>query len=214
MANDAQKVPFTQSMNEFAQAKIAAALFLTGKSLPASVVAIDGQIVTVNFEVSTAFTLPNDIKVPVATSLYRREPIQVGDLGVVRSSDVTLGGINGLGAGTAKFPSTTASLEALVWEPIANANWAASPDPNAYLIQGPNGVIIRDVDNDCSIVLDTTKIVVTGKTDLKLVVGGSSIEITPSGIAIVGTLTINGQPYLAHTHQVVSVGSPTGPVLP
>lgn len=214
MANDAQKNPFTKSLNEFAEAKIAAALFLTGKSLPARVIAIDGQIVTVNFEVNTAFTLPNDIKIPVATSVYRQEPIQIGDLGVVRSSDVSLGGISGLGSGTPRFPSTTASLEALVWEPVANASWAASPDANAYLIQGPNGAIIRDVADNCNIVLDTTKIVVTGKTGLKLVVGGNSVEITASGIAIVGTLTINGQPYATHAHQVISLGAPTGPVLP
>lgn len=214
MANDAQKNSFTKSLNEFAEAKIAAALFLTGKSLPARVTAIDGQIVTVSFEVNTAFTLPNDIKIPVSTSIYRQEPIQVGDLGSVYPSDVSLGGINGLGSGTPRFPSTTGSLEALVWAPVANATWTASPDANAYLIQGPNGAIVRDMANNCSLVLDMTKVVITGKTDLKLVVGGNSVEVTSSGVAIIGMLTINGQPYIAHTHQVVSVGAPTGPALP
>lgn len=208
MANDSQKTPFTKSMNEFAEAKITAALFLTGKSLPARVTAIDGQIVTVNFEVSTAFTLPNDIKIPVATSFYKREPIQVGDLGVVRPSDVTLGGINGLGAGTANFPSTTGSLEALVWEPVANANWSPSPDPNAYLIQGPNGFILRDVDG--TFLIQGNKNAGT----LKMMLGSASITLSSAGVDIEGNLTINGNPYHAHTHQVISVGNPTGPVLP
>lgn len=208
MANDAQKNPFTKSLNEFAEAKIAAALFLTGKSLPARVAAVDGQIVTINFEVSTAFTLPNDIKIPVATSTYRREPIQVGDLGVVRPSDVTLGGINGLGAGTPRFPSTTASLEALVWEPISNAAWAASPDPNAYLIQGPNGFILRDIAGTLLVQGDKNA------GTLKMMMGSSSITLSSAGVDIEGVLTINGQPYATHAHQVISLDAPTGPVLP
>jgi hypothetical protein len=36
---------------------------------------------------------------------------------------------------------------------------------------------------------------------VKLAAGGSSVTVSPSGVAIVGTLTINGQPYLAHQHQ-------------
>lgn len=208
MSNDAQKVPFTLSLNDFAEAKVYAAIFLTGKSLPAKVASVSGQIVTVTFEVSTSYTLPSDFRVPVATSFYRREPIQVGDLGVVRPSDVPLGGITGLGAGTARFPSTTGSLEALVWEPVANANWAASPDDDAYLIQGPNGFICRDVDGTFSIRGDK------GAGTLKMTYGGASITLSPSGVDIEGVLTINGNPYHAHAHNVIAVSSPTGPVLP
>lgn len=208
MSNDAQKVPFTRSLNDFAEAKVAAAISLLGKSLPAKVVAVAGQIVTVSFEVNTAFTLPSDLQVPVATSFWRREPIQVGDLGVVRPSDVPLGGITGLGAGTASFPTATAALEALVWEPVANSGWTASPDPNAYLIQGPNGFILRDTDGTFVIQGDKNAGI------LKMTYGGASITLSPSGVDIEGVLTINGEPYHAHTHQVISVGSPTGPVLP
>lgn len=208
MSNDAQKVPFTRSLNDFAEAKVKAAIFLTGKSLPAKVASVSGQVVTVTFEVNTAYTLPNDLQIPVATSFYRREPIQVGDLGVVRPSDVPLGGITGLGSGTARFPSTTGSLEALVWEPVANSNWAASPDPDAYMIQGPNGFICRDVDGTFSIQGDKNA------GTLKMTYGGASITISSSGVDIEGTLVINGNPYHAHTHQVISVGSPTGPVQP
>lgn len=208
MSNDAQKVPFTRSLNDFAEAKVAAAIFLTGKSLPAKVASVDGQIVTVSFEVNTAYTLPNDFQVPVATSFYRREPIQVGDLGVVRPSDVPLGGITGLGSGIPRFPSTTGSLEALVWEPVANSNWAPSPDPDAYLIQGPNGFVCRDVDGTFSIQGDKNA------GTLKMTLGDASITLSSSGVDVEGVLTINGKPYMAHDHQVISVGAPTGPVLP
>jgi hypothetical protein len=186
MANgsNAQKTPFVRTINEFAQSKVSAALQLLGKSLPASVVAVNGSIVTVKFEIKTTFTLPQ-VTVPIATSQWRREPTQVRDMGVVRPSDAPLGAISGLGAPTASLV-TLANLEALVWEPVASKKWPATPDPNAYVIWGPNGFICSDTGGNCSIVGDTENIVVTAKTKLTLNVGSSSIVIENSGVTING----------------------------
>jgi hypothetical protein len=208
MSNNAQKTPYVRTQNQFAERKVASALFQIGKALPCKVKSVDGQIVTVTFELLSTFTLP-EVTVPVATSFYRREPIQVGDLGVVRPADTTLGGINGLGTGTATFPSTTGNLEALVWEPVANSDWDPSPDTNAYLIQGPNGFILRDTGANCTIVGDQENITVTAKTTLILQVGANNITINSSGVHITGTLEINGKPYLAHNHGGVTSGAPT-----
>jgi hypothetical protein len=41
----------------------------------------------------------------------------------------------------------------------------------------------------------------------------TTINITASAVNITGTLTINGQPYLSHTHSNGNLGSPTGGVI-
>lgn len=205
MSGNAQKTPFARSITEFARIKIDDATQLIGKRLPCSVVEVDGAIVTVKFEVTTDFTLPQ-VKVPIANSLYAREPTQVGDLGWVQTADARIGGVSGLGIGTADL-SPPANLGALVFEPIGNAGWEPSPNPDAYLLQGPDGVIIRDIGNNCSIVVDQETIVVTGKTQIKLQVGSGSITITDGAIDFEGTLTINGKAYMDHEHGGVTVGS-------
>lgn len=213
MASNAQKTPVVKTLNEFAAKKAIDAIAILGKALPASVVSVSGSIVTVKFELDVTFTLPQ-VTVPIATSVYRREPTQVGDLGVVRPADVRLGGISGLGGGTANL-TTPSNLGALVWEPVANANWPATDDPNAYVIYGPNGAIIRDSGKNCQILLDQTKIEITGKNTVKVAVGANSITISSSGIDIEGTLTINGTAYLAHLHSGVTTGAGnTGGVVP
>lgn len=211
-ANNAQKTPFTRTINEFALRKATDAIQLLGKALPASVVSVTNSIVTVNFELNTTFTLPQ-VTVPIATSQYRREPTQVGDLGVVRPADVHLGGITGLGGGTADL-TVPANLSALVWEPVANQNWSATDDANAYLIYGPNGAIIRDTGKNCIVTLDQTQITLSGKNEVTIKVGNSvSVILTSSQVQINGTLVINGQQYLQHLHTGVTAGSSdTGPV--
>lgn len=182
--SNAQKTPFVRTINEFASRRVAAAIQLLGKSLPATVVSVNNSIVTVKFELQTTFTLPR-VTVPIATSQWRREPTQVGDKGVVRPSDVPLGGITGLGAETTSLV-TVANLESLVWDPVASSKWTATPDPNAYVIWGPNGFICRDVGGNCSIVGNTTEIVATAKTKLTLKVGSSSIVVDTNGVTING----------------------------
>jgi uncharacterized Zn-binding protein involved in type VI secretion len=182
--SNAQKTPLLRTLNEFATRRVASAIQLLGKSLPASVVSVNGSIVTVKFEIETTFTLPR-VTLPIATSQWRREPTQVGDMGVVRPSDAPLGAVSGLGAATASLV-TLGNLEALVWEPVASSKWTATPDANAYVIWGPNGFICRDTGGNCSIIGDTTEITAVAKTKLTLRVGSSSIVIDGTGVTING----------------------------
>ena len=51
------------------------------------------------------------------------------------------------------------------------------------------------------------------KTSGILNINASTINLTASAINITGTLTINGQPYLSHTHSNGNEGAPTGSVI-
>jgi len=221
MADNAQKTPFAQSIQTFVEGKVQDGIQLLGKAFPVSIVTINDWSAVVKFEMNAApFTLPN-IEVPLALSVYERPPLQVGDKGWVRAADVRLGGVTGLGSGV---PGLTlpANLSALVFEPISNITWDAPPDKNAYLIQGPNGFIFRNVANDYSIIGNGSHIQVKygGRTftvdGAQLVMAydsSNSVTVDSSGVAILGTLTINGAPYLAHVHSDVTSGTDsTGPV--
>jgi hypothetical protein len=51
------------------------------------------------------------------------------------------------------------------------------------------------------------------KTTGTLNIVADTINLSASAVNITGTLTINGQPYLSHTHTSGAEGSPTGPVI-
>jgi hypothetical protein len=215
MTGNAQKTWFGATQNEFASRKIADAIQVLGKALPATVTAVNGAIVTVNFDVDAApFTLPQ-VEMPVETSIYNRPPIQVGDKGWVKSADVFLGANTGLGSGTPKLVSP-ANLAALVWAPLGNATWAASPDANAYLLQGPNGFILRNLDNTYSIVGNSDGITITDAHSNTIAMTSDGISLTSHGnVLVVGSagLTINGVDIGdTHKHSGVTTGSgDTGP---
>lgn len=167
MADNVQKTPFAYSINRFGAKKARDAISILGKSLPASVVSVTGSIVKIKFELTSPFTLPQ-IVVPLWGPEYIRYPTQVGDKGFVIPADAYLGGMSGLGGGIADL-ALLANLSALVFVPIGNSNWTATDDPNATVIYGPNGVVLRTQDSSVKIVL------------------------TPSGIAITGDVTITGK---------------------
>lgn len=214
MANNAQKTPLTKSLNDFALRSAADALQLMPKRLPVSVTAVgdNGATVTVKFEVTTKFTLPK-IVVPVETSVYRREPIQVGDKGWVQAADARLGGVSGLGTGTPDL-TPPANLGALVFSPIGNKDWDPSPDPDAYFLQGPNGVYFQDVGANCTLILTPTGIALVGKDNISFTVGSSSITMSSSEIDLnATTIKLNGKVWATHGHSGVTTGGGvTGPV--
>lgn len=182
MADNALKTPLGRSLNEFALRKVQNQVQIEGKSLPCRVVAVSNTLVTVAFEVTSDFTLPN-VTVPQAYSRYVRLPTQVGDLGIVRPIDTYLGGVSGLGGGTANL-TPRANLAALVYEPVSAKGWPAV-DPNAVVVSAPHGVVLRDDANSVSIIMHDGTITVTGH------------------------LVINGKSFLAHDHTGVQPGSGT-----
>jgi hypothetical protein len=213
-ASNVQKTPFGKSMHDFVGAQSFDSLQLLGKDLPASVVSVDGSIVTVKLEIDNApFTLPQ-ITVPLIGPEYLRFPIQPGCKGRVTSTDARIGAMTGLGLGTASL-APPGNLSALVFEPLGNADWTPPTDPNKLEGYGPAGVILRDSASNCTVVITTTMVTITAADTATMQVGGNSITVDSGGIHITGTLDINGAPYLAHIHSGVTTGSgDTGGVVP
>lgn len=196
MADNAQKLPFVRSTNLFAQRKALDAIQLLGKALPASVTAVSGSIVTVKFEVQSRFTLPK-VTIPALMWQYLRIPIQVGDTGVVVPADADLGGIDGLGHGTADL-TMPGNLSALVFVPVASKAWTAPDDPNAVVIYGPDGVILRDTNS---------------KTKVTLTAGGIVVTLQAGDrVAITGDLAVTGSIFLGGTIQALAGGTYGGAI--
>lgn len=160
-ANNAQKLPFAQSISRFAEKKVADAIHILGKALPCHVTAVAGQIVTVAFDITDpVFTLPS-ITIPINTSVYDWLPIQIGDKGFTAPSDVYLGGVSGLGGGVAGL-TLQGNLTALVFTPVSNASWAPpGGDPNMRVIQGPDGVLAQTMDGEASVKIIDGSVVIT-----------------------------------------------------
>lgn len=203
-----QKTPFSVSVNKLVERRITDALNNLGQELPCHIVAIDGAIVTVNFDIQTpGLTFPS-VQCTTIGSQYLRLPLQVGDKGVCIAADVRLGGVTGLGAGAvASAPlADPSNLGSLTFLPLGNINWAAV-DPNAVVIVAPNGASLSTTDGTSSVIISESQI--------SLTFGGNSVVVNSSGVAITGTLTINGNPYHTHAHTLVQSGtSNSGPVTP
>ena len=84
VADNAQKVHYVLALNNFAAQKALDAINLLGKALPASVVSVNGSIVTVKFEVNAGQQQLPNVTVPKLESQWFRAPTQVGDKGIGR----------------------------------------------------------------------------------------------------------------------------------
>jgi hypothetical protein len=149
MPSNNQKTPLVDGLNRFVSAKFTDASELEGKALPASVLAVDptNTIVTVKFEIQSDLKLPGMIQCPVGLPEWIRYPWPQGTPGFVISSDVYLGGMSGLGGGTATWQQLP-NLTNIVWFPCGNTENDPTEDPNKVVIYGPDGVIIRDRGNN------------------------------------------------------------------
>lgn len=182
----AQKVPLARTLSVFAENTAASEIAKLGLAPPGHVVAVSGSIVTVNFDVR-GITLPQ-VTMPLAGSEYIRLPVQVGDKGFAVPCDFFLGGVSGLGSGVADT-TQRANLSTLVWLPVGNKNWTASPNPNATVIYGPDGVILQDkagASPDFRITVNSSGITMTG--------GGHTVTLNSAG------LTIDGVVFSTHGH--------------
>lgn len=189
-----QKTPFATSLNRFAERKINDSINLLGKALPCSVVAVDGSIITVKFEIHSGFNLPQ-VTIPHFGGEWIRYPVQVGDFGVVLPMDARLNAVTGIGSGTADL-TQPANLTALVFMPVGNANWTPPTDPNKLEIYGKDGVIIKDK--------DTGAIVLTIDSSGFHFVGDITVtgKITSTGDIKAGTISLQ-----THKHTGVTTGS-------
>jgi len=178
-----QKTPFAVSISNLLDTKLGQNQQAFGFQLPCRVTAVNGAIVTVNFEIDTGglFTFP-PVTCPIAESTYVRLPVQVGDFGVCMAADARLGGVTGLGQGLAPL-ELPFNLGALVYVPIGNKNWS-SVDPNAVNINAPNGVVLRDTNSATTITL-----VPSGVTIIR---GNTEMVINDTGVTITGNLLVHG----------------------
>lgn len=234
MSGENQRSPFQRYINKFTEKKIADELVLTGYALPCQVVTVMGSIVTVSFQINTpnqTTTLPN-VTVPVEGSEYVRLPIQVGCKGWVKPADARLGGVTGLGTGTADL-TRPANLGALVFAPLGNKNFTPPTDPNKIEIYGPAGFIARSQNGNVSVVgtqtslvltvgainitVDGTAIIFNGPVVFNGTVsgiegGGGTVNFGNANVTTTGTITSNGVVLSTHLHSGVSTGiDDTGP---
>ena len=113
-------------------------------------------------------------------------------------SDVYLGGVSGLGGGTATF-TPTGNLNALVFVPTSNSGWVDPGAPGQRVVQGPTGVLLQDL-------AGTAKVDITDG-QITFSAGGHQIVISAAGVVI------DGKVFSMHMHSgVQSGGSNTGPV--
>lgn len=197
-----QKTPFAVSISNYVQSQLEKNRQSFGWQLPCRVIAVDGAIVTVNFEIDTGgqYTFP-PVTCPIAQSIYVRLPVQIGDLGMCISADARLGGVTGLGVKGALSPlGLPFNLGALVYVPLGATDWS-SVDPNAVNINAPNGAVIRDTGNNCVITLTPTGVNVT--------IGSTSFLVESGGVTVNGKFTVNGNVETTGTlkNNGVSVGS-------
>lgn len=216
MADNSQVTPLSNTLPEFARRKAADAIQQTGRSLPCSVVSVSGSIVSVKFEVNSVFTLPN-VTVPVAGPEYIRMPIQPGDKGFVIPADAYLGGVSGIGGGTADL-TQLANLTTLVFDPIGNRNWKPTSNPNAVVIYGVQGggvSLFPDVRfGPVKFVMTDTGFVIVG--DMALT-GNLSVTgaITATGDITAGFGTADQVGVRTHLHLNVTSGTArSGPPAP
>ena len=139
---DQQKTPLSRTLTALSRSQAQDNTARIGLRLPGKVAAVSGSIVTVNFEAGIPV---QQMRMAVATSKYCRVPIQVGDEGFATTADAYLGGVTGLGGGTADL-TQRGNLSALVWVPLGNAGWS-TVDPTSMHLESADGSFTVDVAN-------------------------------------------------------------------
>jgi|AGFS01.1.fsa_nt_gi hypothetical protein len=179
--SNGQKFPFLKSLNNAIHTASEDRAAIEGRSLPCHVVGVNGQIVTVQFDMLPDGTQYPQVTLPIATFEYIRYPIQIGDKGVTVAADVSLRGVSGLGTGIASR-ALTLSLVPLFFVPLSNAGWSRE-DPDKIVLYGPDGAILKTADGASSITVEPGKI--TEKAD--------AIYLTAKDIYLGGgTIHLNG----------------------
>ncbi|MGP0902107.1 phage baseplate protein [Serratia sp. CY76391] len=172
--SDSQKFPFARAMANMANTIAEDNEAIRGGALPCHVVAVKGQIVTVQFDILPDGIQYPQITIPIATFAYIRYPIQIGDKGVTVPADVSLRGVSGLGTGIASR-SFSPSLTPLFFVPIANSTWS-DEEPDKLVLYGPDGAILKTLDGSASVTASPKK-----------------ISIKAEDIYLVGRIHLNGQ---------------------
>jgi len=178
MGNNYLKNWLQKTQNQQAISRAMQIMQTKGYAFPCRVVSVSGSIVTVAFEIQDdTLTLPQ-VTIPKAESQWIRSPTQVGEFGITVPADAYLGGISGLGGGTANM-TRRGNLSSLVYVPCGSKNFP-HVDQNAAYIAGPQGAVIQTQDGTSSIVVNESGITMT--------FGGKVVTLNGSGFTIDGIL--------------------------
>lgn len=171
-------------MNNFAANKIAQAQLMAGKVLPAAVVERNGNMVVIQVLLRNVPYVVPHLTVPLFGPEYVRYPMQPGDRGILIPADAYLGGVSGLGGGTADL-TPPANLSALTFLPISNTEWE-NVDPNVLTMYGPEGVTLRDSESKTTFLLTPESVTIATPNQFKVTVGGTAFTLTGTSWALTG----------------------------
>jgi len=181
--SNGQKFPFNVALSQAMQRESENQQALTGRLWPCHVVAVQGQIVTVKFDLlpEMGVVIP-DATIPIATFEYIRYPVQIGDKGVTLCAEVSIAAHVGLGKGLATR-ARMPSMAALYFLPLAQMGFS-QVDPNKITLYGPDGAVLRTAGGESSITVDPTSIVQEAPT---------RIDLKAADIYLQGVIHLNGQ---------------------
>lgn len=177
-ANQALKAPYAYAANQHVQTRVKALATLLGDGLPCSVQEVLIGAVVVKFEVSSIFNLP-PVTVPLEQSQYGRPPIQVGDIGRVTPTGVSVSKVAGLSSATPNL-ELDGNLATLVYAPLSSKNHPNVSTPSAgkyYIIYGAEngGVVLQDSSGG------NTVVTIDGSHVKIQVPSGKQVQITAGG---------------------------------
>lgn len=206
MANQFQTLNPQQSYNRTAQVRALELINNTGKGLPCHVVAVNGQMVTVAFDLdSTPWTLPQ-LTIPKQENPYIKSPTQVGDKGMTVAAFTYLDYTTGQ-SGSISELKQCGNLSGLTFVPVGNIG-TSMIDPDAVEITAPNGAIIKTDDGVGEIIVNGSNISLTyGATTF--IIDSTGINITCSGQTVsigAGGISFNGIDFATHRHTGVQTG--------
>jgi hypothetical protein len=196
--HNGQKTPFARSLHEFGDIKVQDWLSQLPWSAPATVTKVVGALVQVKLAINAPpFALPV-LLVPQSSSNWAREPTQVGDLGRIVGTGYYLGGQSGLGGGTADlYPR--ANLTGAVWEPVSQQGFS-TVDANAYVLQGPNGVVLMDSGKMTVVTITPTGVSIVDANGNEIVTSSGKVFVKPgSGDVYLGGDGVTGSYALVTT---------------
>jgi hypothetical protein len=144
MSDNAFVTPLWRSLPSHARKQVQDGVQKTPKAIPVSVVSVQGELVTVKVEAQGNYTI-EQFQVAQGYSEWMRGATQVGDKGYVTAADFYIGGMTGLGGGTADYRDR-ANLTPMVFFPVSQKTFPHNPtrDFNALFLNGMTGTVNQD----------------------------------------------------------------------
>ncbi len=143
-STNAQKTPMVRSLALMGVNQFEGGQQLLGKAAPATLISLSANktIATVKVEIDSVYTIPA-ITCPVFGPQFIRYPLPAGTKGFLVPADFYMGGMTGLGAGTATL-TRQANLAACSFFPVGNSEFNVLPFGNKLVLYGPDGAVLTD----------------------------------------------------------------------